>query len=73
MDEIFGIENFRNEIIWGYPAASVKTRCFFIRSYDIILFYSKSDDYIFNDDPNIYMEYSNRVKSALKEDEHGIF
>jgi len=73
MDEIFGIENFRNEIIWGYPAASVKTRRFFIRSYDTILFYSKSDDYIFNDDPNIYMEYSNRVKSALKEDEHGIF
>ena len=73
MDEIFGIENFRNEIIWGYPAASVKTRRFFIRSYYVILFYSKSDDYIFNDDPNIYMEYSNRVKNALKKDEKGIF
>ncbi|UCD02382.1 MAG: hypothetical protein JSV23_05060 [Promethearchaeota archaeon] len=73
MDEIFGIENFRNEIIWGYPAASVKTRRFFIRSYDTILFYSKSDDYIFNDDPNIYMEYSSRVKNALKKDEKGIF
>jgi DNA modification methylase len=73
MDEIFGIENFRNEIIWSYPAASVKTRHFFIRSYDTILFYSKSDDYVFNDDPNIYMEYSNRVKNALKKDEHGVF
>ena len=40
MDEIFGCENFRNEIIWAYPAASVKTRRFFIRSYDTILFYS---------------------------------
>jgi DNA modification methylase len=73
MDEIFGYENFRNEIIWAYPAASVKTRRFFIRSYDTILFYSKSDDYLFNDDPNIYMEYSNRVKNALKKDEGGIF
>ncbi|MHA2393559.1 MAG: site-specific DNA-methyltransferase [Promethearchaeota archaeon] len=73
MDEIFGIDNFKNEIIWAYPAASVKTRRFFIRSYDTILFYSKSDDYIFNDDPHIYMEYSNRVKTALKRDEHGLF
>ena len=73
LDEIFGIENFRNEIIWMYPAASARTRNFFIRSYDAILFYTKSDNYIFNDDPNIYMEYSNRVKNALKEDGKGKF
>ena len=73
MDELFGIENFRNEIVWMYPAASARTRNFFIRSYDTILFYTKSDDYIFNDDPNIYMEYSNRVKNALKEDDKGKF
>ena len=73
MDEIFGIDNFRNEIVWAYPAASAKTRKFFIRSYDSILFYTKSKKYVFNDDPNIYMEYSNRVKKALKKDEHGIF
>ncbi|MFW9971835.1 MAG: site-specific DNA-methyltransferase [Candidatus Odinarchaeota archaeon] len=73
MDEIFGNENFRNEIIWAYPAASVKTRRFFIRSYDTILFYSNSDDYIFNDDPKIYQEFSDRVKNALKEDEKGIY
>jgi len=73
LDEIFGSENFRNEIIWSYPAASVQTRKFFIRSYDVILFYTKSEDYVFNDDPNIYMEYSNRVKNALKRDDKGIF
>jgi adenine specific DNA methylase Mod len=73
MDEIFGYENFRNEIIWAYPAASVKTRRFFIRSYDTILFYSKSDDYIFNDNPNIYQEFSDRVKNALKKDDKGTF
>ena len=73
MDEIFGSKNFRNEIIWAYPAASVKTRRFFIRSYDTILFYSKSDDYIFNDIPQIYQEFSDRVKKALKKDEKGTF
>jgi len=73
MDEIFGIKNFRNEIIWAYPAASFRTRRFYIRSFDVILFYTKSDDYIFNDDPNIYMEYSDRVKNALKDDDKGTF
>lgn len=73
MDEIFGKENFRNEIIWFYPAASAKTRNFFIRSYDTILFYTKSENYLFNDDPEIYMEYSDRVKNNLKKDEKGYF
>lgn len=73
MDDIFGKENFRNEIIWAYPAASARTRRYFMRSFDVILFYSKSDEYVFNDDPNIYMEYSKRVKKALKRDEKGIF
>ena len=73
MDEIFGAENFQNELIWAYPAASVKTRNFFIRSYDTILFYTKSEEYVFNDDSNIYMEYSNRVKNALKRDQKGVY
>ena len=73
LDEIFGKENFKNSIIWAYPAASAKTRRFFIRSFDTILFYTKSKDYTFNDVPGIYMEYSDRVKFALKEDEKGTF
>ena len=73
MDEIFGKEYFQNSLIWAYPAASAKTRRFFIRSFDTILFYTKSNDYTFNDDPEIYMEYSDRVKFALKEDDKGMF
>jgi adenine specific DNA methylase Mod len=73
MDEIFGTENFRNEIIWAYPAASSQTKRFFMRSFDAILFYTKSDEYIFNDSPHLYMDYSKRVKNALKEDEKGTF
>ena len=73
MDEVFGLENFKNEIIWAYPAASVQTKRFFVRSFDVILFYTKSDNYAFNDDPEIYMEYSDRVKKALKKDEKGTY
>jgi len=73
MDEIFGTENFRNEIIWHYPAASARTKRFYVRSYDSILFYTKSDDYIFNDNPHLYIEYSKRVKDALKRDEKGVY
>jgi DNA modification methylase len=73
MDELFGIDNFRNEIVWAYPAASAQTKSFFVRSYDMILFYSKSDNYTFNDNPEIYMEYSDRVKKNLQKDEKGTF
>ncbi len=73
MDEIYGENNFRNEIIWSYPAASAQTKRFFVRSFDVILFYTKSDVYTFNDDKNIYMEYSDRVKNALSKDSNGTF
>ena len=73
LDELFGKENFRNEIIWHYPAASAQTKSFFVRSFDSILFYSKNEDYIFNDNPHLYMEYSDRVKDNLQKDEKGYF
>lgn len=48
MDEIFGKENFRNEIVWWYPGGLKTISSFFPRKHDIILFYSKTNDYIFN-------------------------
>lgn len=47
MDKIFGYENFRNEIIWGYSIGG-KSLSTFGRKHDIILFYSKTDDYYFD-------------------------
>lgn len=44
MDEIFGYENMRNEIIWKYKSGgSAKTH--FSRKHDTILMYSKSKNY----------------------------
>jgi site-specific DNA-methyltransferase (adenine-specific) len=47
MDAIFGVENFRNEIVWkrfNFHADAIR----FGRVADRILFYTKSGDYTFN-------------------------
>jgi adenine-specific DNA-methyltransferase len=73
LDEIFGKENLINEIIWRYPAASAQTSRFFIKAHNTIFLYSKSPNYIFNNDPRTFIEYSERVKKALKRDEKGFY
>ena len=47
MDEVFGEENFINEIIWCYTGPSQTTRNF-TRKHDNLYFYGKSENYIFN-------------------------
>lgn len=49
LDEIFGAENFINEIIWAYHGPS-PIRTAFNRKHDTILMYAKSKDYTFNVD-----------------------
>ncbi|WKZ39523.1 MAG: site-specific DNA-methyltransferase [Anaerolineales bacterium] len=49
LDEIFGAENFINEIVWVYHGPS-PIRTAFNRKHDVILMYSKSKDYVFNVD-----------------------
>ena len=49
LDIIFKEENFRNEIIWCYSGGGRSKRDF-ANKHDIILRYSKSNDYIFNAD-----------------------
>lgn len=48
LDDIFGKENFRNEIVWHYPSMS-RTDSFFPRKHDTIFCYVKNvDNFIFN-------------------------
>ena len=47
MDEIFGQDNFMDEIIWGYKSGGRATR-FFPRKHDTILFYRKTRRVYFN-------------------------
>ncbi len=53
LDDIFGTENFRNEIVWSYFRYTAKSNDF-QRMHDNILRYSKSDNFIFN---QLYEEY----------------
>lgn len=47
LDEVFGKENFRNEVIWSYVSGGVSDR-FFARKHDTLFFYSKGPRYYFN-------------------------
>lgn len=47
MDEIFGADNFVNEVIWNYKSGGTGKRNF-SRKHDTLLFYSKSKKYYFN-------------------------
>ena len=49
MDELFGEDNFLNEIIWVYQTGGRSVR-HFSRKHDVILFYRKSPQYDFNID-----------------------
>lgn len=48
MDEIFGEDNFRNEIVWHYYNKMQGNVNRFASNHDTIYVYSKSDDFVFN-------------------------
>lgn len=48
LDEIFGEENFRNEIVWHYYNKMQGNVNRFASNHDTIYYYSKSDDYTYN-------------------------
>ena len=47
MDEIFGKENFVNEIVWAYTGPRKSGR-YFTRKHDVVFLYSKTNNYVFN-------------------------
>ena len=70
MDEVFGMNNFRSEIIWTYKRWS-NSKKGLLNSHQNIYYYSKTSDYTFN---TLYTNYSlttnldqilqNRVKDS---------
>jgi DNA modification methylase len=45
LDEIFGKENFKNEIAWHYRTYQGQVRSYFPRKHDTLLFYTKGDPF----------------------------
>lgn len=48
MDEIFGEQNFLNEIIWYYPDSPGRPESKFVPKHDTIFWYKKNEDFLFN-------------------------
>ena len=47
LDAIFDKRNFRNEIVWTYDYGG-RSKKYFPRKHDILLYYSKSKEWVFN-------------------------
>jgi len=66
LDMVFGAENFRNEIVWRrtpFSGSSKSKAKQFPRSHDILLFYSKKTDWVWNPPTEPYSEeYLKRFK-----------
>lgn len=50
LDEVFGRDNFRNEIAWAYTGPASPGQKQFSRKHDTVLFFSKTNNWVFNAD-----------------------
>ncbi len=72
-DEIFGKDNFLNEIIWQSAVGDTSEKNKkFIKSHDSIISYTKTKNYIWNDVFQDYSEATEKTYSKLK-DEKGFY
>ena len=71
MDEIFGKERFMCQIIWKRSSIRKAASRKWLSVDDIILVYTKSENYIFN---TIYLPYTDDYKKRFNQkDEHGLY
>jgi len=69
MDEIFGKENFRSNIVWNKGFRGTESRHIYQHSHDLIFWYSKSEKYVWNEQYQPYRDQD--LKRYNKVDEHG--
>jgi DNA modification methylase len=72
MDEIFGEENFQNHIVWCYREA-INSSKRWNRKHDDLLFYSKSNQFIFNCDEVLEPHSANTIKKYKYKDSIGYY
>lgn len=66
LDEIFGKQNFVNEVIWRYGKMSNATRRF-PQNHDVLFVYSKSDNYYFKPIKSSDSEYRKRYERWVRD------
>ena len=67
MDDVFGYENLRNEIVWCYESSG-KSKSKYSQKHDVILFYSKSKNFTYNEQ---YIKSEKNISRYNKIDENG--
>ncbi|APH00752.1 DNA methyltransferase [Janibacter indicus] len=65
LDDIFGKQNLRNEIVWAYHGPGSPGMRQYNRKHDCVYWYSKSDEWIFNDS-DIREAHSDKTKGNFK-------
>lgn len=72
MDELFGTNNIRNELVWCYKTSLRTSEKSFGRDHDIILFYSKTDSHLIHPDKKDFPSSESTIKRWGKyADENG--
>lgn len=56
MDEIFGENNFQNEVVWHYKSFHGQVKKYFPKKHDMIYFYKKTDHKLFHLERNKEVE-----------------
>lgn len=72
LDEIFGRENFANDIVWWYynkMQGNIKT---FPRNHDLIMFYRKTSDYTFNPQKEVRDKPVRQIKRVWSSEKKSI-
>lgn len=59
MDEVFGEENFRNEIVWNKGFRGTESKDIFQHAHDTIFYYKKADEFIWNQQRIAYKDKEN--------------
>lgn len=68
LDQVFGFNNFRNEIVWYYKRWTAASKTF-QRMHDTIFFYSKTNEYTFNKLKQPFLEKTTVAKFKRKVEE----
>jgi adenine specific DNA methylase Mod len=74
LDEIFGKENFLNNLVWCYQTREFSKK-YWNRKHDDLLLYKKSDKWVFNwEDDDVLEQYSEEtIKKYKLHDEKGYY
>jgi len=72
LDEVFGAEQFVQEIIWQHQIMGGAHGRRFPKAHETILWYGKTDKYLLQtDDKNVRVPFSKYIQESLRQDESG--